>query len=404
MDVTGSAGQRSGASGCVTLFLSGDVMTGRGIDQILPHPGSPRIHEVYVKSARRYVELAEALRGEIPKPVTFSYVWGEMLEEFERVAPDVRIVNLETALTRSEDYWRGKGIHYRMHPDNIPCLTAAGIDCCALANNHVLDWGYFGLDETLATLNSARIRSAGAGSNAQEAEAPALLEVDGHGRVAVFSFGSVTSGIPLGWDATRDRPGVNLLTDLSHRTVRHIAARVRKVKRTGDIVVASIHWGANWGYAIPQEQRRFAHRLVDEAGVDVVHGHSSHHVKGIEIYEGRPIIYGCGDFLTDYEGIEGHQQFRDDLGLMYFLTMDRSTGKAVRINLTPTQIRKFRVSRVSASDRRWLRDILTREGRRFGTWAEAASDHTLVLRWGGSQGSGWALGCEPAIRARIHRT
>jgi poly-gamma-glutamate synthesis protein (capsule biosynthesis protein) len=374
--------QGSGASDLVTLFLCGDIMTGRGIDQVLPHPGNPRIHEEIVKSAVRYVELAEARHGEIRKPVAFSRIWGEALDELERVAPAVKIVNLETAITRSEDYWRGKAIHYRMHPDNTPCLTAAGIDCCALANNHVLDWGYAGLDETLAVLKSAGIGTAGAGSNAQQAAAPTFLEVEGQGRIVVYSLGSVTSGIPHEWAATRDGPGVNLIADTSQRSVKSVAAKVHELKRSGDIVVASIHWGSNWGYKIPVDQQRFARTLIDDGGVDVVHGHSSHHVKGIEIYQGRPIIYGCGDFLTDYEGIEGYEEFRDDLGLMYFLTMSWSTGKLVRFGMTPTQLRRFRLSRASASDRRWLRDVLTREGREFSTWAEMASDNTLLLRWG----------------------
>jgi poly-gamma-glutamate synthesis protein (capsule biosynthesis protein) len=259
MDATRCTGHRPRATGRVTLFLSGDVMTGRGIDRILPFAGSPLLHEEYVKSADRYVALAEMLYGDIPRPVTNSYIWGEALEEFQRVAPDVRIINLETSITRSEDYWRGKRVHYRMHPDNIACLSAAGIDCCVLANNHVLDWGYSGLDETLATLSAAGIRTAGAGSNAHEARAPALLDVDGHGRIVVYSFGSTTSGIPHQWAATPNTPGVNLLDDLSHRTVLDVAASVSEVKRSGDIVVASIHWGGNWGYAIPEQQQRFAH-------------------------------------------------------------------------------------------------------------------------------------------------
>ena len=129
----------------ITVFLAGDVMTGRGIDQVLPHPGDPLIHEPYMRSAIGYVELAERANGPIQKPVSFSYIWGDALEEWERVGPDLRIINLETSVTTSDDYWEGKGINYRMHPENIPSLTAAKIDHCSLANNHVLDWGYAGL-------------------------------------------------------------------------------------------------------------------------------------------------------------------------------------------------------------------------------------------------------------------
>ncbi|MBU1263749.1 MAG: CapA family protein, partial [Gammaproteobacteria bacterium] len=147
----------------MTLFLCGDVMTGRGIDQVLPHPGDPVLHEGYATSALDYVALAERANGPIPRPAEFAYVWGDALAEWARVAPDLRIVNLETAVTRRDDWQRGKGIHYRMHPANVPCLTAAGIDCCVLANNHVLDWGYAGLAETLETLRRAGLQRAGAG-------------------------------------------------------------------------------------------------------------------------------------------------------------------------------------------------------------------------------------------------
>jgi poly-gamma-glutamate synthesis protein (capsule biosynthesis protein) len=79
----------------IRLFLCGDVMTGRGIDQVLPHPGSARICESGMASALGYVALAEKANGPIPKPVDFSYVWGDSLAELEQVHPDLRIVNLE---------------------------------------------------------------------------------------------------------------------------------------------------------------------------------------------------------------------------------------------------------------------------------------------------------------------
>jgi len=154
------AAASSGASSVVTLALCGDVMTGRGIDQVLAHPSDPTLYESFVRNAIRYVELAEGKNGPIPRPVEPAYIWGDALAEFDRLAPDVRIVNLETAVTRSDDHWEGKGINYRMHPENISCITAAGIDCCALANNHTLDWGYPGLTETIETLAKARVKTA----------------------------------------------------------------------------------------------------------------------------------------------------------------------------------------------------------------------------------------------------
>lgn len=371
---------RSEAANVVTLFLCGDVMTGRGIDQILPHPSDPRLCERFVPSALGYVELAERANGRIPRPVDFAYVWGDALAAWQRVKPDVKIVNLETSVTTSGECLP-KGINYRMNPDNIGCLTAAAIDCCALANNHVLDWGRAGLDETLETLRASGIRTAGAGGNLEEAIAPAVFNLPDKGRVLVFSYGHTSSGIPSDWAATPTRSGVNLLHDLSDSEVERVAEEVRAAKQANDIVVASIHWGGNWGYEVPAGQKSLARRLIDRAGVDVVHGHSSHHAKGIEVYRNKLILYGCGDFLTDYEGITGYEEFRDDLVVMYFAHLAPESGALVGLSMVPLQLKTMRLNRPSESDVIWLRDTLNREGERFGTRVERTEDGTLQLRW-----------------------
>lgn len=364
----------------IRMFLCGDVMTGRGIDQVLPYPNDPILYEPYMKSARGYVEIAEQANGPIPKPVGWTYIWGDAIDELERVAPDLRIINLETSITKDDNYWKHKGINYRMHPANIACLTAAEIDYCSLANNHVLDWGYSGLRETLDTLRQAGIKSAGAGRNLQEAQLPSVIEIAGKGRVIVFSFGEPTSGIPLSWAAAKDMPGVNLIKGFSDKTVQAIKKTVETFRQVRDVVVVSIHWGGNWGYRIPSEQITFAHQLIDEAGVDVIHGHSSHHIKAIEVYHDKPILYGCGDFINDYEGISGYEEFRDDLGLMYFVSMEPSTGKLVHLRMTPTRINNFKVNRASYDDMLWLKKVLDRESKKFGTRLEIGRDNALIIR------------------------
>lgn len=373
--------KKTRTSNLITIFMCGDVMTGRGIDQVLPHPVDPLIHEPYMSNALGYVKLAEKVSGKIQQPVSFAYIWGDALEELKRVSPDVRIINLETSVTKSDDYWKGKGINYRMHPDNIPSITAAKIDFCSLANNHILDWGYTGLKETLETLKKVNVKSTGAGQNLREAEEPAIMEVEGKGRVIVFSYGTTTSGIPYSWAASEDRPGVNLLKDLSDKTVQHIKEKVQKVKQQGDVVIASIHWGSNWGYEVPQKETEFAHKLIDEGGVDLIHGHSSHHVKGIEVYKEKLIIYGCGDFLNDYEGIIGYEDYRGDLSLMYFVSVEPLIGKLKYLHMTATQIKRFKVNMASKADALWLRDILNREGKKFGTQVKLNKDNTLILQW-----------------------
>jgi poly-gamma-glutamate capsule biosynthesis protein CapA/YwtB (metallophosphatase superfamily) len=365
----------------ITLFLCGDVMTGRGIDQVLPHPGDPRLYEPYVKDADRYVDLAEERNGLIPKPVGYSYIWGDALGVLARFAPDAKIINLETSVTKSDDYWKGKGINYRMNPANIPCITSAGIDVCSLANNHVLDWGYEGLTETLLVLKKTGIKTAGAGEDLKEAEAPAVIEGPGKGRVVVFSCGMESSGIPENWAASEKRPGVNLLPDLSDTTVLGIGKLIERVKRPRDIIVVSIHWGGNWGYEVSRKEIEFAHKLIDRAGADVIHGHSSHHVKGIEVYREKPIFYGCGDFINDYEGIGGYESFRGDLSLMYFPSISPVTGRLTGLRMIPTVIKKFSVKRASRVDAEWLMYTLNREGRHLGTRVEISEDKVLSLSW-----------------------
>ncbi|MDY0351152.1 MAG: CapA family protein [Desulfobulbaceae bacterium] len=363
----------------ITLFLCGDVMTGRGVDQILPHPVDSALHESYVRDARVYVELAEEVNGPITRPAAAAYIWGDALSVLETVKPDLRIINLETAITTSDDY-QPKGINYRMHPRNSAVLSAASIDCSVLANNHVLDWGTEGLRETLETLEAAGIQQTGAGRDLAEAERPAVFGIPGRGRVLVFAYGSTTSGVPREWAAAPARPGINVLTDLSDATADRITASVAAVRQPGDIVVVSLHWGGNWGYDIPRAQQRFARRLIDGGGADLIHGHSSHHVKGIEVYRDKLILYGCGDFLNDYEGISGYEQFRGDLALMYFPTLAPS-GELRELRMVPMQVRQLRTVRPGKDDVRWLHDVLNREGGRLNTQVWLGEDDSLSLLW-----------------------
>jgi poly-gamma-glutamate capsule biosynthesis protein CapA/YwtB (metallophosphatase superfamily) len=362
----------------VTLFLCGDVMTGRGVDQILPHPSLPEVFEPCVRDAREYVAMAELASEPIPRAVGPGYIWGDALEELARAAPDARIINLETSVTSWDEYRVDRGINYRMHPDNITCLTAGRIDVCVLANNHVLDYGYAGLEETLDTLTAAGLKTAGAGRNMTEARRPAIIDLLDTHRVLVFAFGTRSSGIPPTWGATPNCPGIDFLADLSPATADQILQRVDQVRQPGDIVVASIHWGSNWGYEVPRAHVHFAHRLI-EGGIDIIHGHSSHHPRPIEVYRKKLVLYGCGDFIDDYEGITGFEAFRDDLVLMYLPTLDPLNGELLRLRMRPFRIRRMRLNHVSPEEAGWLRDTLHRISCEFGAAVDLASDGALVL-------------------------
>jgi poly-gamma-glutamate synthesis protein (capsule biosynthesis protein) len=245
----------------------------------------------------------------------------------------------------------------------------------------MLDWGIPGLLETLETLDKTGIKYAGAGQNLGKAQAPAILEIGEGCRVIVFSLGSLSSGIPPEWSALEDRPGLNVMETQPEDPVRFLKKEIDKVRRKGDVVIVSIHWGGNWGYEIPPAQTALAHCLVDETGLDILHGHSSHHVKAIEVYKGHLILYGCGDFLNDYEGIGGYESFRGDLSLMYFAELDPRASRLRALRMVPTRVRRFRVNRASQIDSKWLEDLLNREGKRVGTRVKRSAENILTLRW-----------------------
>ncbi|MGI5221503.1 CapA family protein [Nocardia sp. CA-290969] len=354
----------------VTVALGGDVMLGRGVDQLLPRPGHPELQEPCVRDARRYVELAEQANGPIPRPYGFTRPWGEVLDILDELAPDIRLVNLETAITADGGFAPGKGVHYRMHPGNLPALTALRPDACALSNNHCLDFGTSGLADTLDALAGANIGAAGAGADLAAAQRPAVVPVPGGHRVLIASVSTPSSGVPASW-AAGNGPGVWLIDHPSVHHADEVAARFAPTFRSGDRTIVSVHWGPNWGYGTGLSERQFAHRLID-AGIDIVHGHSAHHPRALEIYRGKPILYGCGDVIDDYEGIGGHESYRPELRLLYLVTLDPG-GPAI-VRMLPLRIRRIQLERAGDSDTQWLRtvlgDISSRYGTRIGTEPE----------------------------------
>lgn len=362
------------------LLLAGDVMTGRAIDQVLPQPCAPVLYEACVRDAREYVRLAERVHGPVPAPVDLCYIWGNALAEMERMQPDLRIANLETAVTSRAEPWPGKGIHYRMHPANVGCLTEAGLDACTLANNHVIDWGRAGLLDTLATLAAAGLRTAGAGAGRDEAWAPAQMPLPAGGRVLLFGFAAASSGVPRDWEAETGRPGVAWLDAPSPDAARQVAAAVARVRQAGDLVVVSIHWGGNWGFAIPDAHREFAHALIDLGAADAIHGHSSHHPLPIEVYRGKPILYGCGDLINDYEGIGMTHNLRSDLGCLYVLDLD-ATGALRALEIVALQLRRFCLQRADKAALAWLQAAWDQHGPRYGTRLQAQGEGRFTLRW-----------------------
>jgi poly-gamma-glutamate capsule biosynthesis protein CapA/YwtB (metallophosphatase superfamily) len=231
--------------------------------------------------------------------------------------------------------------------------------------------------ETLDTLAAAGLQAVGAGRDITAARRPAVVTV-GAGRVPVFSLGAASSGIPASWAATPTVAGVDFLPAMSDAAADDVVDRVQREKRPGDIAVVSIHWGSNWGYGVSRSQFQFAHRLID-GGVDVVHGHSSHHPRPVEVYRDKLVLYGCGDLVNDYEGIGGHEEFRSDLRLLYFATLDPATATLVHLRMVPMRARQMRLWVVPSADSEWLRAVLDQVSRHLGTRLGLEPDGAVVL-------------------------
>ena len=173
---------------------------------------------------------------------------------------------------------------------------------------------------------------------------------------------------------------MRLIRDASVRDVAdEVAAEVLAHKRDGHIAIVSVHWGSNWGYGIAQSEIAFAHRLID-AGVDIVHGHSSHHPRPIEIYRGKPILYGCGDVIDDYEGIGGRESFRADLRLLYLTRIDPASGQLISLRMIPLRVRQMRLERATQCDAEWLRAIIEKTSSRFGIRVTLQPDDLLAIK------------------------
>ena len=351
---------------CLSINFLGDVMLGRLIDQLF----KTSVHEPHEASIiQSFVKKHSHLHDYGP-----SSPWGTTLPLLK--ASDLNIINLETSVTTNDKKWPDKVFNYRMHPANISALPAARIDYASLANNHTLDFREAGLVETMDTLKKAGIAFAGVGENLNAARKPAVLNLP---RSESASQSSQSPCKVLVWSAS-DHPddwgGPRMfnLIDYSARTRNMLKGTIEEGSqntRQDDrptLKVFSVHWGPNYAWEPTEEIRSLAHFLIDECGIDVIHGHSSHHVQGVEVYKSKLIIYGCGDFVDDYALVAG---YRNDLSAVWRLNLHRSEkviGLA-SLEIFPTKIKQFQAQRLSVSDpdHEWIRDRFGVLSEHFGT-------------------------------------
>jgi poly-gamma-glutamate capsule biosynthesis protein CapA/YwtB (metallophosphatase superfamily) len=326
----------------IALALMGDVMLGRKVAEALSY----------------------RMRPEEP--------WGGVMTLLDDA--DLRIVNLECAITDKERPWTRtpKVFHFRTPPSAIETLRTARIDACSLANNHILDFEEQGLLDTLEHLDAAGIRHAGAGRNQEEAAEPAILTVpaDHTQRVALLAF---TDNEPS-FAAGPDRPGTNYLpVSLRPEVLRRVERAVSAVREVGvDTVLFSNHWGPNMMQRPKEIFRRFARAVID-LGVDIYYGHSAHVFQGVEIYHGKPILYDTGDFIDDYAV---NRELRNDWSFLFQLSVEE--GRFRRLDLIAVKLSYARVDLATGGERETILNRMERLSAEMGT-VFARREGALVL-------------------------
>ena len=204
---------------------------------------------------------------------------------------DIAMVNLETAVTDRGDPVPGKNYHFRSPAASFEALRAAGVDVVNMANNHALDYGPVGMDDTFAAIASSKLPVVGIGHNAAEAYRPYRTTVHGQ-RIAIFSATDwVEPALVSQWSATDTQPGLAFSIDRTR-----LVDGIRAVRPDVDTVVAFLHWGTEETYCASPEQEDLAHALID-AGADIVVGSHAHRVFGAGHLGNAFVAYGLGNFV-----------------------------------------------------------------------------------------------------------
>lgn len=232
------------------------------------------------------VELARATGQKILRDPSY--------DPFRRVAgwfsaADVRFVNLESTLSdqRGRTISPDNSLVFTGPPGGADVLARAGVTVVSTANNHAWDYGEKALIETLDNLDRVGIAHAGTSRSAGEATKPAIVEAQGM-RVAFVAFTAIWNQGPLATHVARDR--------VAGADRESMIAAVRDARKGADVVLVSVHGGEEY-VDTPLAGTRSLYRAVIDAGADGVLGHHAHVPQGLEIYRGKPVIYGFGNLV-----------------------------------------------------------------------------------------------------------
>lgn len=216
-----------------------------------------------------------------------EYPFWKIKEELLKY--DFIVANLESPITDRGTPVEDKPFIFRIKPGDAACLKDLKIDAVSLSNNHLMDYGVEGMEDTLAALDRLNIRRTGGGWDLARARRPAILTYRGT-NIIILSY---CNRPPAEYYATDEGPGISPLD------LRMIRDDIAAYKLEDNIVVVSLHWGIEQTHIPMKEQVAEAHAIID-AGADAVIGHHPHWPQGIEMYRDRPIVYSLGNFINGY--------------------------------------------------------------------------------------------------------
>jgi hypothetical protein len=204
---------------------------------------------------------------------------------------DLTMVNVETAITDGGEPVAGKNYHFRSPAPTFAALKSAGVDVVNMANNHSLDYGPSGREDTFAAIDAAKLAVTGLGHDANQAYRPYRTTIKGQ-RIAIVSASDwLEPALVDSWSATDTQPGIAFSIDRAR-----LLAELQKERPEVDTLVVFLHWGTEETWCASGEQQDLATALLG-AGADIIVGSHAHRVFGAGKVGPALVAYGMGNFV-----------------------------------------------------------------------------------------------------------
>ncbi len=303
---------------------------------------------------------------------------------FSSVAPilreaDLAMVNLEGMITTGGYYNQLKSCTwmFRAHHNLTSVLKDIGVDLVTLGNNHNGDYGYEGVVEETDHLVKAGIGYAGAGVNREDAARPVYRQV---GDVVIAIVGMEMTYTKR-YAAKKDRAGLHYLHNAlrnkknDRAIVRHLRRIVDRARDHAHVVVLSPHWDAHLQVpGVTPAMREMGRALIEEAGFDAVLAHGRHHIQGVEIFDGKPVVYDAGNTLIDFGG--GRSMEEDRRGM--FWQIEFSKAGVHRLEGVAIKTKHSRTMLAKGSDREKALGRVKRLSSEYGTEFKTANNRVYI--------------------------